>query len=57
MTPDWPEGLYALLKAQNIRQVSVVPDAGHARLIRLCEADPDIRLVRLTTEEEGPSRC
>lgn len=53
MTPDWPHGLYDLLKAQNIRQVSVVPDAGHARLIRLCEADPDLRLVRLTTEEEG----
>jgi sulfopyruvate decarboxylase alpha subunit len=53
MTPDWPQGLYELLKAQNIRQVSVVPDAGHSRLIRLCETDPDIRLIRLTTEEEG----
>jgi sulfopyruvate decarboxylase TPP-binding subunit len=29
------------------------PDAGHARLIELCRADPDIRTVSLTTEEEG----
>lgn len=50
---DWPAGLHALLAAQNIRQVGVVPDAGHARLIRLVEADPTMQLVRLTTEEEG----
>jgi sulfopyruvate decarboxylase alpha subunit len=30
-----------------------VPDAGHARLIELCRADPAIRGVSLTTEEEG----
>ena len=53
MTPDWPQQLYRLLKRQGIRQVSVVPDAGHAQLIRLCEADRDLRVVRLTTEEEG----
>jgi len=49
----WPQGLYDLFKAQDIRQVAIVPDAGHAQLIRLCEADPDMRVVRLTTEEEG----
>jgi sulfopyruvate decarboxylase alpha subunit len=30
-----------------------VPDAGHAVAIRRAEADPDIRAVVLTTEEEG----
>ena len=30
-----------------------MPDAGHARLIELCKADPAIRDVVLTTEEEG----
>jgi sulfopyruvate decarboxylase alpha subunit len=50
---DWPQGLHRLLKQQGVSQVSVVPDAGHARLIRLCEADRELRLVRLTTEEEG----
>jgi len=49
----WSRGLYDLIKQQGIRQVSLVPDAGHSALIRLCEADPDLRMVRLTTEEEG----
>jgi len=53
MSHDWPRGLYQLLKEQGIRQVSVVPDAGHAELIRFCESDSAMELVRLTTEEEG----
>jgi len=53
MSYDWPRGLYRLLKEHAIRQVSVVPDAGHIELIRLCESDSAIELVRLTTEEEG----
>lgn len=53
--PSWPERLHALFKQENIRQIAIVPDAGHATLIRLCEADPDMRVVRLTTEEEGVS--
>jgi sulfopyruvate decarboxylase alpha subunit len=52
-TVDWPDALYALLKAHDVKQVAYVPDAGHARLITLCEADPDIDAVLLTTEEEG----
>lgn len=50
---DWSQQLYHLLKKQDIRQVGMVPDAGHARLIKLCEADEEMTLVRLTTEEEG----
>jgi len=42
-----------MFKAANIRQIAVVPDAGHARLIRLSEKDKAMRVVRLTTEEEG----
>ena len=30
-----------------------MPDAGHARLIELCQADPAMRAVPLTSEEEG----
>ncbi len=51
--PAWSRELHRLLKQQQVRQVSFVPDAGHASLIRLCEADRDMRAVRLTTEEEG----
>ena len=53
MSVHWSHGLYDLIKQQGVRQVSLVPDAGHSALIRLCEADPDLRTVRLTTEEEG----
>lgn len=51
--PDWPSQVHAMLKAANIRQVALVPDAGHAQLIKLCERDRAMRVVRLTTEEEG----
>ena len=53
MPVHWSQELHALFKQQNVRQVSFVPDAGHTALIRLCEADSDMRSVRLTTEEEG----
>ena len=49
----WPDRLFDVLKAADIRQVSYVPDAGHARLIARCKADNDIRDVVLSTEEEG----
>jgi sulfopyruvate decarboxylase alpha subunit len=49
----WQDQLFDVLKRADIRQVCYVPDAGHARLIERCKADPDIRDVVLTTEEEG----
>jgi sulfopyruvate decarboxylase alpha subunit len=51
--PDWRDQVFAALKRAEIRQVGYVPDAGHARLIELCRADPQIRAVPLTSEEEG----
>ena len=50
---DWPDAVFAALKAADIRQIGYVPDAGHARLIERAEADPAIRAVVLTSEEEG----
>ncbi|HEY1799136.1 MAG TPA: thiamine pyrophosphate-binding protein [Stellaceae bacterium] len=50
---DWRDGIFAALKAADIRQVGYVPDAGHTRLIELCRADPEIEAVSLTSEEEG----
>jgi sulfopyruvate decarboxylase alpha subunit len=49
----WPDEVFRVLKEADVRQVGVVPDAGHSRLIRAFEADPDTRVVTLTTEEEG----
>ena len=51
--PDWRDQIFAAFKAADIRQVGYVPDAGHAHLIERVVADPDIRAVSLTTEEEG----
>jgi sulfopyruvate decarboxylase alpha subunit len=50
---EWREEVFDALKTAEILQVGYVPDAGHARLIELCRADPDIRAVPLTSEEEG----
>ncbi|GMQ90517.1 MAG: phosphonopyruvate decarboxylase [Gammaproteobacteria bacterium] len=49
----WPEQILAVLKAVQVRQVVYVPDAGHARLIELCQMADGINTVPLTTEEEG----
>jgi sulfopyruvate decarboxylase alpha subunit len=45
--------MYAHFRRVGIRQVGYVPDAGHSRLIKLCQDDPNIADVVLTTEEEG----
>jgi sulfopyruvate decarboxylase TPP-binding subunit len=50
---DWPAAAHAVLRALGVAQVGYVPDAGHRRLIELCQADPAMRAVPLTTEEEG----
>ena len=49
----WSTEIHAVFGAHRIALVSYVPDAGHSRLIQLCRADDGIRLVPLTTEEEG----
>ena len=51
--PTWPDEIFAVLRRSEIRQVCYVPDAGHARLIERCRAEPAMKAVVLTTEEEG----
>jgi sulfopyruvate decarboxylase alpha subunit len=50
---SWPEAIHGALGDMGVHQVAYVPDAGHARLIELCRADPAMRAVVLSTEEEG----
>ena len=50
---SWPDQIFSILKRGGVRQVAYVPDAGHAHVLRCVDADPDIRSVVLTTEEEG----
>ena len=49
----WPEQIHQEFSAAAIRVVGYVPDAGHKRLIELCQADKKMRAVVLSTEEEG----
>jgi hypothetical protein len=51
--PPWQERIFTLLKEAGVRQVAFVPDAGHAHVIRRVQADPEMRGIVLTTEEEG----
>jgi sulfopyruvate decarboxylase alpha subunit len=50
---DWPAAVHRILKAADVRQVAVVPDVGLSGLLSLCESDRAMRVIRLTTEEEG----
>src|SRR2546430_4294414 len=53
MRPAWPAEIHRELVAAGVTVVGYVPDAGHKRLIELCQADRAMRAVVLTTEEEG----
>jgi sulfopyruvate decarboxylase alpha subunit len=49
----WQARVYDALKTARVAIAGYVPDAGHAHLIQAAHADPDMRAVVLTTEEEG----
>lgn len=49
----WPDQIFDVLKEFQVRQVPYVPDGGHARLIERVHAEPSMRGIVLTTEEEG----
>lgn len=51
--PAWQEQIYQQLRQAQVRQVAYVPDAGHAHVIRRAHADPDMRAIVLTSEQEG----
>jgi sulfopyruvate decarboxylase alpha subunit len=50
---DWSLATRQVLARLGIGVVGFVPDAGHKRLIELCQADARMRTVVLTTEAEG----
>jgi sulfopyruvate decarboxylase alpha subunit len=50
---DWSADVFREIKARDIRTVCTVPDGGLTRLLRMIGEDKDLRLVTLTTEEEG----
>jgi len=48
--PNWPDAVHQVLKTLGVSQISYVPDAGHRRLIELCQSDTTMCAVPLTTE-------
>jgi sulfopyruvate decarboxylase alpha subunit len=50
---DWHSHIFDVLREQEVSLVAHVPDAGHGPLIKMCEAQNDMDVVTLTTEEEG----
>jgi sulfopyruvate decarboxylase alpha subunit len=52
-TGSWQDDIYELLRRHDVTQFCYVPDAGHQVLIDRSLADPDVRSIPLTTEEEG----
>ena len=50
---NWHQDIYDVLRDHDITLVAHVPDAGHTPLIQKCEAQNDIDVVTLNTEEEG----
>jgi sulfopyruvate decarboxylase alpha subunit len=49
----WTEDVFGEIKKRNIETVCTVPDGGLTRLLQAVDADPEMRLVTLSTEEEG----
>src|ERR1700731_49967 len=50
---NWQDEVFDLLRRHKVTQFAYVPDAGHKILINRSLADPGVRAVALTTEEEG----
>jgi len=50
---DWRDQIYDVFRENAVQHIAHVPDGGHAKLIKHCEADPEMTAVTLTTEEEG----
>ncbi|MGI9385026.1 MAG: thiamine pyrophosphate-binding protein [Methyloligellaceae bacterium] len=50
---DWSADVFRILKDWSVDVVATVPDAGLSGLLALSSADPGMRVVTLTTEEEG----
>ncbi len=49
----WSADVFREMKARNIKTVCTIPDGGLIQLLNMVDADPGMRLVTLSTEEEG----
>lgn len=52
-TASWPSDVFREMRARDITTVCTVPDGGLTELLKMVDADKGMRLVTLSTEEEG----
>ncbi|MEM0989597.1 MAG: thiamine pyrophosphate-binding protein [Pseudomonadota bacterium] len=52
-THDWSTDVFDAMAARQIQTVCTIPDGGLTRLLQMCQANAGIRVVTLSTEEEG----
>jgi sulfopyruvate decarboxylase alpha subunit len=52
-TRHWSDDVFAEMKAREISTVATIPDGGLTQLLNMVVADKNMRLVTLSTEEEG----
>jgi sulfopyruvate decarboxylase alpha subunit len=52
-SPNWSEDVLRALEVRSIATVCTIPDGGLTQLLKRIEAGKGIRLVTLSTEEEG----
>jgi len=50
---DWSTDVFREMKSRDIATVCTVPDGGLTQLLKMIEAERQMRLVTLSTEEEG----
>lgn len=49
----WSQDVYSVLKSEAVGTVATVPDGGLTELLGLCETSEQMRVVTLSTEQEG----
>ena len=50
---DWSSDVFREMKSRSIATICTVPDGGLTHLLKMIEGDRALRLVTLSTEEEG----
>ena len=51
--PTWPGEIHRALKSAGVTLIATVPDGGLEDVLARCRADTTMRVVTLSTEEEG----
>lgn len=50
---DWSGDVYQALKSRKVELICTVPDAGLTSILKKCEGDDSMKVLTLTSEEEG----